>query len=583
MPPRASSAETATEQSAAQIASAIEKFLAAHPTACVLEDGKVEFDLGAGSASYTLSTEHDRCTLHLWSDERNTVRRVVTATERAGSLRLATVRFGQAQPKLLELVANRERRTSTTRDGARKKYLRVLERVLLRRWPEWKADGFRTAMDLERSFGPAYARGSLVQGQRAWAVIAVGAAESAPVVDGILTLGVLWLERCRELAAGRRLYAGLRVVVPRGLAMLTLARIAWLNQDAAQWEIYELDETDETLTPRDSADQGNLRTRLLPHPDEAAARERFAGAVEAVMGIVPTREAARIEQRLVNAGELEFALHGLPFARARLGYAERSFRQTVEVTIGVGASETLLIEETAMELGEAVAELCRRRRADAEGKTKDPLFRASPERWLESVLRLDLAPLTRHLGPVPLGADERRTPVSRQVALDPDTLGNRADPSAAALAGEASRVIPRLDPRHVYAQVGAVAGAGDRGMLDLLGVTADGRLAVIELKADDDLHLALQGLDYWIRVRAHHLASAEAGESEFQRHGYFRGVTLAAEAPRLYLVAPALHIHPATETILRYLSPRVEWHLLALDERWRTQIRVVWRKSSSRG
>ena len=41
---------------------------------------------------------------------------------------------------------------------------------------------------------------------------------------------------------------------------------------------------------------------------------------------------------------------------------------------------------------------------------------------------------------------------------------------------------------------------------------------------------------------------------------------------RLYLVAPALHIHPATETILRYLSPRVEWNLLALDERWRQQI-----------
>jgi hypothetical protein len=46
------------------------------------------------------------------------------------------------------------------------------------RWGDWKADGFRTAMDLEKSFGPAYARGSLVQGQQAWAVIAVNAAET---------------------------------------------------------------------------------------------------------------------------------------------------------------------------------------------------------------------------------------------------------------------------------------------------------------------------------------------------------------------------------------------------------------------
>jgi len=35
------------------------------------------------------------------------------------------------------------------------------------------------------------------------------------------------------------------------------------------------------------------------------------------------------------------------------------------------------------------------------------------------------------------------------------------------------------------------------------------------------------------------------------------------------LVAPALHVHPATDTLLRYLSPAIEWQLVALDERWR--------------
>ena len=48
-------------------------------------------------------------------------------------------------------------------------------------------------------------------------------------------------------------------------------------------------------------------------------------------------------------------------------------------------------------------------------------------------------------------------------------------------------MIPRLDAKHVYSQVPAIAGASDHGLLDLLGVTADGRLAVIELKVDDDL------------------------------------------------------------------------------------------------
>jgi hypothetical protein len=55
---------------------------------------------------------------------------------------------------------------------------------------------------------------------------------------------------------------------------------------------------------------------------------------------------------------------------------------------------------------------------------------------------------------------------------------------------------------------------------------------------------------------------------------------LSQQAPKLYLVAPALRVHPATETVLRYLSPRVEWELVALDERWRKKAKVVWRKRS---
>jgi hypothetical protein len=635
-PPRASSADKsasqpnaahAPAQTPAYIATQIEEFLAQHPEAAVLEDGKVVFDLRSAKAS--LSTEHDRCTLHLWSEERNLVRQIVSVVERAGSLRLATQRFGNAQTKLLELVGSRERRTPTTRETARQRYVQTLERMLGRAFADWTCEGFRTAMDLERSFGPAYARGSLLRGNAAWAVIGVNEQESATVIDGILTLGILWLHHCREHSGGRRLYQGLKVVVPRGAAQLTLSRMAWLHEDAAQWELWEFEQSSEELTQRDATDQGNLRTRLVHLPDEQAARERFAAGIEQVMQLVPADEQHRVEQRLRNTAELAFLLHGMEFARVRIGLAPNSFAQTLEITAGTGANETPLTEGNRARLAETVAELfARRRAAEPSGvfarrgastlrrigapstspaharmqprarhgmgpAAQDPLYRAAPERWLESMLRRDLAPLTRSLAPPPqLSARSREEAFANE--LDPDTIGNRADVADARaqevdgnrLDAEAceSRVIPRLDPHHVYSQVPAIAGASDHGLLDLLGVTADGRLAVIELKVDDDLHLALQGLDYWIRVRQHHLQTADAttGLGEFQRHGYFRGVELSPLPPRLYMVAPSLHIHPATETILRYLSPRVEWNLLALDERWRQQIRVVWRKQSGR-
>ena len=114
-------------------------------------------------------------------------------------------------------------------------------------------------------------------------------------------------------------------------------------------------------------------------------------------------------------------------------------------------------------------------------------------------------------------------------------------------------------------------------MIDVLAATRDGRLAVIELKADEDIHLPLQGLDYWARVRWHH------ARGEFTQYGYFPGRELATEDPLLFLVAPALRVHPATDTLLRYFSPEIEWALLGIDERWRDGVRVVFRKRRGKG
>jgi hypothetical protein len=536
-PPRAVSAEKTLEQSPEQIAAAFESFLVDHPKAVVLEEGKVVFDMRA--AKYALATEHGRCTLQLWSEDRNIVRRLIRAVVRGDALRLTAHRFGQTKPSSLELLGNRDRRMPSTREATRARYLRTLERMMPRAFGDWKAEGFRTAMDLEKSFGPAYARGSLVRGQQAWAVIAVNAEETQVTVDGILTLGVLWLAHCRETAGGRRLYQGLRMVVPKGMAGLTVSRLAWMNAKAAQWELWEFDERTEEMEQRDASDHGNVTTHLVQAPNQAAARERFAEAAARVMALVPSPMRPVVEQRIRSGVELGFLLHGLEFARVRIGYANDSFNRVQEITFGAGAHETVLTEDNEAGLRELVARLFARRVAGGpagalKADARDPLYRMQPERWLESELRRDVAAIDAH-----------------------------------------------LDPEHVYTQVPAFQAA-DRGMLDLLGVDNNGRLAVIEVKADEDLHLALQGLDYWVRVRWHHQQNPDrmSGLGEFQRHGYFGGVSLAEGAPRLYLVAPALRVHPATEVVLRYLSPRVDWELVALDERWRTKVKVVWRKRS---
>ncbi len=122
----------------------------------------------------------------------------------------------------------------------------------------------------------------------------------------------------------------------------------------------------------------------------------------------------------------------------------------------------------------------------------------------------------------------------------------------------------------LYGQVPAIAGQ-NRTVIDLLAVDHSGRLAVLELKAAQDLHLPLQALDYWLRVKWH------LDRGEFSRFGYFPGVHLRNEPPRLLLVAPSLDFHPTTETILRYLVPQVEVTRIGLSADWRENPRVMFR------
>jgi len=152
-----------------------------------------------------------------------------------------------------------------------------------------------------------------------------------------------------------------------------------------------------------------------------------------------------------------------------------------------------------------------------------PLYRRAPEAWLESEVR-------------------------RQIEI----------------------VDASLLPDPIYDQVPAFAG-GAHGILDLLAIDRSGRLAVLELKATADPNLPLQALDYWIRVKWH------LDRGEFAAHGYFPGLALRGDPPRLLLVAPSLEFHPTTEALLSYFSPAIEVERIGLAVEWRKGLRIMFR------
>ena len=127
-------------------------------------------------------------------------------------------------------------------------------------------------------------------------------------------------------------------------------------------------------------------------------------------------------------------------------------------------------------------------------------------------------------------------------------------------------------PQPVYGQVPAFAAA-HRGVLDLLAVESSGTLGVIELKVTEDVHLPLQALDYWMRVQWH------LDRGEFGSHGYFPGLELRRQTPRLLLVSPALDFHPTNERILRYFSPHIPVERLGVGLQWRKELKVMFRSA----
>jgi hypothetical protein len=159
----------------------VEDFLAGARDAVVLDDGAVLFDLAR--AKYSISGERNECVLHLWSDERNLVRRVLDVEVKNEVLRLAVQRLGQTRPSKLEICRQRDRRTPTAKRAARLAYQRSLQGTLERRFSAYDASRLSTAVDLERSFGPIYARGILRRGQSGFAVLGVNPQETQSSID----------------------------------------------------------------------------------------------------------------------------------------------------------------------------------------------------------------------------------------------------------------------------------------------------------------------------------------------------------------------------------------------------------------
>jgi hypothetical protein len=476
-----------------EIRAAIAAFLKNSKQPALLEPGEELLPLTEDN--FALDLRGGRLTLQAWDRTRNLTRRV-TAIREATSARLEITvqRFAHREGQLFLLDLARRAGADLGRRSARLVFRERFRLFLRRQFPEWKLAELSAEPNLEFSLSPAFPRAFLRHGQHGWAAIA-----SPPQADAaaVLSFGLIWLTYLRGRER-RVAVEGLAIYVPAGRERATALRLLCLDPAAARFELFTYSEQD-FVVRIDPRDHGNLDTRLEPCRRPAPNQPETWQRITSLPGV---------ERVVKHDGRTSLRVRGIEFAEIRGG------------ELLVGLRERHPAREHEIE--RLVEELDRARSPDAEDRG-NPLYRQSPEAWLESQARAQI-----------------------------ETL-------------DASLV---CDP--IYDQVPAFAG-GERGILDLLAADRAGRLTVVELKASADLHLPLQALDYWIRVKWH------LDRGEFPAHGYFPGLLLRPDPPRLLLVSPSLEFHPSTETILSYFSPAIEVERVGLAADWRKALQVMFR------
>jgi hypothetical protein len=474
----------------------IEKFLKNCRQPALMEPGEELLPITADN--FVLEIRGSRLSIEAWDRTRNLSRRVTAVGENTTArLELTVERFAKKQGQLFLLDLGRKSGAEMGRRSGRLVFRERFRLFLRRQFPAWNLAELSAEPNLEFSLSPAFPRAFLKHGQHGWAAIACPAEGDAAAV---VSFGLIWLAYLRQRER-RVTIEGLAIYVPAGRKGAPALRLLCLDPRAARFELFSYSEED-FVTQVDPRDHGNLDTRLEPCRRPEPHRERAWQRLTELPGV---------ERIPKHDGRESLRVRGIEFAEVSDG----------ELVFGL-AERHPARENHLPEIERLVEEMARARSGDATDH-EHPLYRNSPEAWLESNVRAEI---------------------------------ETADAS--------------LRPDPVYGQVPAFAG-GDRGVLDLLAVDRAGRLAVLELKASADLHLPLQALDYWIRVKWH------LDRAEFTKYGYFPGIELRPEPPRLLLVSPSLEFHPSTETILSFFAPHIEVERIGLGVEWRKGLQVMFR------
>ena len=496
---------------------AIRELLTVHAEWFFVQDGGAP--LALKTSEFDFANAHRRLIFSSWTEAGARSWRI-TAWEWTGEkLLLQAARRMGADLATLELVPRASAKAITASiAAARQARCEKLAQVASEFLAGAKIERAVLSPGMRRDQPGRYARIVLRRPHERLAVTATVAQSDARNVDSLFSSALLWFTRVRQ-SPKRPYIEKLLMIVERQILEATRQRHVLLRDELRQRiELFEIDDDWQKLEPVRPFERKHLWRRRLTRFPPIVEEEQTERAHE-IIGYAPQAidvVASRHGQTL--------RYHGLPFARLRR-VLDRD-----RVWFGIeGARRRLLDEYYREDWKKLLLDLAEHRNARASDR-RHWLYRAAGEAWLESILRRDISKLDPGLIVAPLHAQFRTS------------------------------------------HGGAIGRGGGARPIDLLALRHDGRLAVIELKVNEDREHVFQGVDYWRRVEAHrrrgHISSAKLfGERE-----------LSDESPLVYLVAPTLRFHRSFATLSKTIAPDVEIYRFDINENWRAGVRVVRRE-----
>jgi hypothetical protein len=319
--------------------------------------------------------------------------------------------------------------------------------------------------------------------------------------ETLMVAAFTWLDHMN--ARRKKPVEGVWIIAPKKQAS-ALRRLHTLLNRGARSSITIIDMKDEKLNSLDEWPLSALwreKPRQLSIPSEV----RLSRSATVLVNLLPEK----IDVIRSKQGET-VRFHGMPFARVRTMMGkERAW-------FGTGSKRRPLGRENFEDLEKLIAEIDDFRRFE-KPVPRHEHYRASPEWWLESILKRDIQKLDANL---------ILSPIYNQFRSSTDKI-------------------------------------------DLLALRRDGRLVIVELKTSPDREMAFQAADYWRKIELQRRRGVLA------KARLFGDLEILDKPAIVYLVSPALSIHRDVARFSRMLTTEIELWMFELHEEWRNEIKVI--------